>query len=98
MIHTEHLTTKVQFGVAGKGTIGIVARNTYTGDGNLTLQMLNDGIEVDIGMRPNFDDLKELPKVELHFKDTRSIDALIECLYKTKHFMEYPYGVMPYAC
>jgi hypothetical protein len=98
MIQTENLTTRVQFGSNGKGTIGLVARSTYTSDGILILQMLNDGVEMDIGARPTFDDLKELPKVVLHFKDTRSIDALIECLHKTKHFMEYPFGVMPYAC
>lgn len=98
MITTEGLATKVQFGCDGKGTIGICVRGTGTSDGLCSLQMLNDGVDIEIGAKPKLEDIKELPRVELHFKDPRSIDALIECLQKTKYFMEFPYGAQAYAC
>jgi hypothetical protein len=73
MITTENLITKIKFGNDQKANIAVGAIK-----GTLTLQML--ATEKQIGDKLVSDDIQELPKVEIEFFNTKSIDVLISAL------------------
>lgn len=77
MITTEDLITKVKFGNNDKANIAVLARK-----GTLTLQQLAN--EKQIGDAIIDGDAQELPKVEIEFFNTRSIDVLIGALIAIK--------------
>lgn len=93
MITHEGQTTSVQFGKEGIGSVGLTGKN----GGVLTIQQLTK-TDLLIGGIPEDGDIAELPKVVLNFTDTKSIDALIEVLTRTKYKMIYPYPSYCYAC
>ena len=77
MISTEGLVTHVKFGNEEKANIGVIARK-----GTLTLQQLS--AEKQIGEVIVDGDCAELPKIELEFFNTKSIDAMIKALETIK--------------
>ena len=76
-IHTEHHTTKVKFGNEQKANIAVRASH-----GKLTLQMLATEKQIDDKITPS--DIQNLPRVELMFSDTKSIDVMIAALQVIK--------------
>lgn len=93
MITHNEQTTSVQFGTGKKGSVGLTGRR-----GSLTIQQLCNSCEIG---QP-FDvktDVSELPKVELNFTETSSVDSLIKVLEEVKRRMEAPDpNVLAYAC
>ncbi len=94
----DALTTTVQFGKDGIGSIGLTVRvGQFTANGKLTMQQLISELKIGDPFDPA-KDITELPKVELLFTDPASVEAMINCLKKLKHNMEYPYPAYCYAC
>lgn len=92
MIQTNDLTTSVQFGTDKCGTIAVNAKYR-----RLILQEL--AREKQIGDKIEDGDARELPKIEMNFSSTKSIDVLIEALEKIKdNFEPNPYDVLASAC
>lgn len=77
MITTENLITKVLFGNDAKANIAVNVK-----EGTLTLQML--ATEKQIGDKLEESDIQGLPKVEIEFFNTKSIDVLIGALQVIK--------------
>ncbi len=91
MITTEDLITKVKFGNAKKANIAVGAKH-----GTLTLQQLSN--EKQIGDNFTSDDIHDLPKVEIEFFNTESIDVLIKALEVIKSNFIPPDNLLALAC
>ena len=89
MIKTEGLVTEVKFGNDKKANIAVTIN-----DGVLKLQQL--ATEKQVGDKIDKDvDIQELPKVEIEFFNTRSIDVLIGALEAIKKNYNPPPPIDP---
>lgn len=76
MIKREGINTEVQFGTGNNACISVNSEG-----GKLILQMLSNkksaAGDAKIGDRLEPEDIKDAPKVELHFYNEKSLDVLI---------------------
>lgn len=78
MIHTENITTKVEFGNEVKANILV--------NGKFRKLILQELItQKKIGDEAKPEDAKDLPKIEIEFNSTLSIDVMIEALTHIKN-------------
>lgn len=89
--HEEKQITSVTFGKEGKGTISVGSAGHF-----LVLQELARPMDITNDVKK--EDRKPLPKVELEFFDTKSIDVMITILKRVKENIEYPNGTLCLAC